>query len=68
MELDGSRQECGGHFGLKSQSSIDESSTEFLDGLGKASQGKMLLQNASVNSAQGLIVREINGEDTEVTL
>lgn len=68
MELDCCWQESCCHLCLESQGSVDEGATVFLDPLGEARHGQMLLQDAGVNGGQGLGIGEVDGEDTEVTL
>lgn len=68
MELDGCWQESCGHLGLESQGSINKGAAVFLDRLGEARHGQMLLQDVGVNGGQSLSIREVDGEDTEVTL
>lgn len=68
MELDGCWQESCCHLGLESQGSINEGAAVFLDRLGEARHGQMLLKDAGVNGGQSLSIGEVDGEDAEVTL
>lgn len=68
VELNGSGQECLGDPAVQCQSSLDHLSGEPLHRAKEAGEGQMLRQDAGVDSRQGFLVGEADGEHSKVAL